>query len=89
VLVELGHERRPSIREAAECSLRLRREAAAVTIERLFALLELRPRIPVPLLAGVFAAFLDGLAAHAVLEPESNHRVSFDVFWLSFLSLAE
>ena len=89
VLVELAHERRPAIRETAERSLRSRREAAAATIERLFTLLELHPRIPAPLLAGVFAAFLDGLAIHAAVEPDDNHRVSFDVFWLSFLSLAE
>ena len=37
----------------------------------------------------VIVAFIDGLSVHAMLQPEANHRVSFDVFWLSLLSLAE
>ena len=89
VLNELAQERGPLISDAIRRSARARREAAALTVERLFALLELRPRVPVPLLADVIVAFIDGLAIHASLAPEANHRVAFDVLWLSLLSLAE
>ena len=89
VLNELAQERGPLISGAIRLSARARREAAAGTVDRLFALLELRPRVPVPLLADVIVAFIDGLAIHASLAPEANHRVAFDVLWLSLLSLAE
>lgn len=89
VLNELAQERGPLISDAIRLSARARREAAAATVDRLFALLELRPRVPVPLLADVVVAFIDGLAIHASLAPEANHRVAFDVLWLSLLSLAE
>ncbi len=89
VLNELAQERGPLISDAIRRSARARREAAALTVDRLFALLELRPRVPVPLLADVIVAFIDGLAIHASLAPEANHRVAFDVLWLSLLSLAE
>jgi AcrR family transcriptional regulator len=89
VLNELAQERGPLISDAVRRSARARRDAAAVTVDRLFALLELRPRVPVPLLADVIVAFIDGLAIHASLAPEANHRVAFDVLWLSLLSLAE
>jgi AcrR family transcriptional regulator len=89
VLNELAQERGPLISDAIRRSARARREAAGATVERLFALLELRPRVPVPLLADVIVAFIDGLAIHASLAPEANHRVAFDVLWLSLLSLAE
>jgi len=89
VLNELAQERGPLISDAIRHSARARREAAALTVDRLFALLELRPRVPVPLLADVIVAFIDGLAIHASLAPEANHRVAFDVLWLSLLSLAE
>lgn len=89
VLNELAQERGPLISDAIRRSARVRREAAALTVDRLFALLELRPRVPVPLLADVIVAFIDGLAIHASLAPEANHRVAFDVLWLSLLSLAE
>lgn len=89
VLNELAQERGPLISDAIRQSARARREAGSVTVDRLFALLELRPRVPVPLLADVIVAFIDGLAIHAWLAPEANHRVAFDVLWLSLLSLAE
>ena len=47
------------------------------------------PRLPAPLVADVTVAFLDGLAGEATVEPEANHRLRFDVFWLSVLNLAE
>ena len=89
VLNELAQERGPLISDAIRQSARVRRDAAAVTVDRLFALLELRPRVPVQLLADVIVAFIDGLAIHASLAPDANHRVAFDVLWLSLLSLAE
>ena len=89
VLNELAQERGPLISDAIRRSARARREAAMVTVDRLFALLELRPRVPVQLLADVIVEFIDGLAIHASLAPEANHRVAFDVLWLSLLSLAE
>lgn len=89
VVTELAQERGRLISEAVREAAKARRQAAAVTVERLFTLLELRPRVPVPLLADVIVAFIDGLAIHAWVVPEANHRVAFDVFWLSLLSLAE
>ena len=83
VLNELAQERGPLISDAIRRSARARREAAMVTVDRLFALLELRPRVPVQLLADVIVAFIDGLAIHASLAPDANHRVAFDVLWLS------
>jgi hypothetical protein len=58
-------------------------------VERLFTLLELRPRVPPPLVADVVVAFIDGIAMSASLDSERNSRPAFDVFWLSLLSLAE
>lgn len=89
VLTELAQERGALISDGVRRSARARREAAMATVERLFAILELRPRVPVPLLADVIVAFIDGLAIHAWVAPEANHRVAFDVLWLSLLSLAE
>lgn len=89
VLNELAQERGPLISDAIRRSAQARREAAMVTVDRLFALLELRPRVPVQLLADVIVAFIDGLAIHASIAPQANHRVAFDVLWLSLLSLAE
>lgn len=89
LLLELGQYRVPHVRMAVEESLRIRREAATDSIRHLFSLLELRPRVPVELLAGVVVAFVDGLASHPPSGNESEARVTFDVFWLSLLSLAE
>lgn len=89
VLIELTQERGDVIGGATRLAARTRRDAAAETVTRLFAVLELRPRVPVALLAEVVVAFIDGLAVHVSISPESNHRVAFDVFWLSLLSLAE
>lgn len=89
VLIELSQERGALVAEAVRESAQARRDAAAQTVTRLFDVLELKPRVPVPLLADVIVAFVDGLAIHAAVAPEHNHRVAFDVFWLSLLSLAE
>ena len=89
VLLELAEWRGPLVRRAMVESVRARRASATWSVEQLFALLGLRLRVPAALVADVVAAFVDGLAAGAALDRESNPRVAFDVFWLSVLSLAE
>ena len=89
LLLELGQYRAPRVQAAVRQSLVVRRATAAGTIRRLFGLLELRPRVPEELLAAVVIAFVDGLASHPRTDDESDVRVTFDVFWLSLLSLAE
>lgn len=89
LLLELGQYRAPRVRAAIEESAQKRREAAMESIRYLFELLELQPRIPVEMLAGVVIAFNDGLASQPLTANRQNVRVNFDVFWLSLLSLAE
>lgn len=89
LLLELAQYRAPLVRAAVAESLRVRREASGETISRLFGLLELRPRVPEVLLADVVVAFIDGLAGRPPAETPRDIRVTFDVFWLSVLSLAE
>jgi AcrR family transcriptional regulator len=102
-----------SISEAAESQVRAvaarasesRRRQSAATVERLFGLLGLAPRVPAELIAGPFLAFVDGLARECRAadgtagdgtagdgtagDGTSDPRVSFDVFWLAMLSLAD
>ncbi|CAA9330357.1 MAG: hypothetical protein AVDCRST_MAG40-1873, partial [uncultured Gemmatimonadaceae bacterium] len=89
VLVELSAMPAPEVRRATAHAARARLEAAAETVERLFALLGLRPRVPSAMLAGVTTAFVDGLAMDAAIDGAANPRVAFDVFWLALLGLAE
>lgn len=89
VLVELSQYDAPAVREAIRDSARARRQAATATIESLFSVLGLRPRLPHPLLADVAVTFLDGLAIDTGLAADGARRIPFDVFWLSLLSLAE
>lgn len=89
LLLELAQYRAPRVQGAVAESLRLRCEASTDTIRRLFALLGLRPRVPMELLGGVVVAFIDGLAARPSVDPVQDARVTFDVFWLSVLNLAE
>lgn len=89
LLVELGQYRAPRVQAAVGEALRMRRDASMDTIRRLFELLELRPRVPVELLAGVVVAFIDGLASRPEPNAPEDARVTFDIFWLSLLSLAE
>ena len=90
VLLELDSYRDPAVQAAAREAARLRRSAAKDTIERLFAILELRPRIEPALLGNVVVAFVDGLALDSGLSADATAaRVAFDVFWLAMLSLAE
>src|SRR5690348_8885577 len=88
VLLELTEWREPLVQRAARDSARERRAAAGESTELLFALLGLKPRIPMALLADVVVAFVDG-AAIGSADPEFNPRAAFDVFWLAVLSLAE
>lgn len=89
VLLEVSQDRSPRVQEAARIAASQRVAAAASTVERLFAMLGLRPRLDTQLLAGAVLAFVDGLAFDAPLTPEGSARASFDVFWLALLSLAE
>lgn len=86
-LVELSFAREPEVREAAARAAEARRASAAATTSHLFAELGLTPRLPTRLLADASVAFLDGL----VLDDASarDPRVSFDIFWLALLGLAE
>ena len=88
-LVELSHERGEVVREAAVRSRAARCQQTSLTIERIFAALSLRPRVPAALIASVTLTFVDGLAIEAAVNPDATHRLLFDVFWLSVLSLAE
>ena len=85
----LAYDPAPGVREAVREAAARRREVASHTVDALFAALGLRPRIPVPLLADVLVAFVDGLAFQATITPDADRRVAFDVFWLALLSLAE
>ena len=95
VLLELDSCRGAAVQQAARNAAALRRTVAKETIELLFSILELRPRIESSLLANVFVAFVDGLAIDTGLartqgaETAATARVAFDVFWLAMLSLAE
>ena len=94
VLLELEAYRGAAVQAAARAGASARESAARETIERLFGILELRPRIEPALLATVQVAFIDGLAirtglAHRDDRAPTSPRVAFDVFWLAMLSLAE
>jgi AcrR family transcriptional regulator len=86
-LLELAMQREDGTRAAADAVALSRGRAATRTVEQLFAGLGLTPRMPAALLAGASTAFVDGLA----IGPMSGRdpRVSFDLFWLAVLSLAE
>jgi AcrR family transcriptional regulator len=93
VLLELDSCRGTAVQQSARDAAALRRGAAKQTIERLFTILDLRPRIEASLLARVFVAFVDGLAIDTGIargeDSATAARVAFDVFWLAMLSLAE
>jgi AcrR family transcriptional regulator len=89
VLLELQQDPAPEVALAARRAARLRHAQAEVTTGQLFRMLGLTPRVPAELMAGVAVAFLDGLAMETSLQPDREARISFDVFWLALLSLAE
>lgn len=89
VLAELAGTPAPEVRRAIAAAAQARLAAAAQTVERLFSLLNLRPRVPSAMLAAVTTAFVDGLSVGAAIDGAANPRVAFDVFWLALLGLAE
>ena len=90
VLLDLSLVSLADVREASRRVAAARRESAAATVERLFALLDLRPRLPIAMLAEAALAFTDGLVLGAPLAPDTTpRRVAFDAFWLALLSMAE
>lgn len=89
VLIELSQERGVDAVAALGASARRRRSVCDETISRVFQLLELSPRLPTAMLAACELAFREGLVLSAAREAEHSARVSFDVFWLSLLGLAQ
>ena len=87
-LLELALQPEQAIRTASDAVAFARGRAATQTVEQLFAGLGLTPRMPAALLGGASMAFVDGLAVGGTTG-EREPRVSFDLFWLALLSLAE
>ena len=88
-LAELALVREGPVRRATRIAANERRRSAARTIERLFAELDLAPRVPAPLMADAAVAFVDGLALDVSNGSIRDPRVSYDVFWLALLGLTE
>jgi AcrR family transcriptional regulator len=88
-LAELTMVREGPVRRATRVTASDRRRSAAHTIERLFAELDLTPRVPAPMMADAAVAFVDGLALDAANGSTRDPRVSFDIFWLALLGLTE
>lgn len=86
---ELALARDGPVREACRTGASHRRESATRTVERLFAELDLTPRVPPALLAEANVAFTDGLAVDVAAGSARDPRVSFDIFWLALLGLTE
>jgi AcrR family transcriptional regulator len=87
-LLELALQPESDVRAATTAAAGARTVAAARTVEQLFTGLGLTPRMPAPLLGSTSLAFIDGLAVSPP-SPGRDPRVSFDLFWLALLSLAE
>jgi AcrR family transcriptional regulator len=85
----LGLVRDEPVREASRGVADQRRRSASRTVERLFAQLELTPRVPPALMAEATVAFTDGLAMDVASGSTRDPRVSFDIFWLGLLGLTE
>jgi AcrR family transcriptional regulator len=88
-LLDLSLVQGDAVQAAVRVTASARRDTAASVIGELFDALGLRPRVPAPLISDAFVAFMDGLALDRVVEPTRNARISFDVFWLAMLGLAE
>jgi len=88
-LAELALVREAPVRRATRAAANTRRQSAARTIERLFAELDLTPRVPAPLMADAAVAFIDGLALDVASGAAREPRVSYDIFWLALLGLTE
>jgi TetR/AcrR family transcriptional regulator, regulator of biofilm formation and stress response len=88
-LSELALVREGPVRRTTRSVASDRRRSAARTIERLFAELDLTPRVPAPLMADAAVAFIDGLALDVANGSPREPRVSYDIFWLALLGLGE
>ena len=88
-LAELALAREAPVRRATRAAATERRRSAARTIERLFAELDLTPRVPAPLMADAAVAFIDGLALDVANGSAREPRVGYDIFWLALLGLTE
>jgi TetR/AcrR family transcriptional regulator, regulator of biofilm formation and stress response len=88
-LAELGLIREGPVRRATRVAASERRRSTARTVERLFAELDLTPRVPAPLMADAAVAFVDGLALDVANGSDREPRISYDVFWLALLGLTE
>ncbi len=88
-LAELTLVREAPVRRATRAAASERRRSAAHTIDRLFTELDLRPRVPAPLMADATVAFIDGLALDVANGSAREPRVSYDIFWLALLGLTE
>ena len=86
---ELALVREAAVRTASRTVAIHRRRSAALTIERLFADLDLLPKVPAALMADASVAFTDGLALDVANGSLRDPRVSFDIFWLALLGLTE
>jgi AcrR family transcriptional regulator len=87
--VELALVREGAVRTASRAASTHRRRSATRTVERLFAQLELTPKVPAALIADASVAFTDGLALDVANGSMREPRVSFDIFWLALLGLAD
>jgi len=81
--------REEAIRDASRTVADHRRQSAAQTVAYLFGQLDLVPRLPPELMAEATVAFTDGLALDVASGSSRDPRVSFDIFWLGLLGLAE
>ena len=88
VLLELSLVRDPLVHAAAMAVAESRRASATRTTTTLLALLGLEPRVPVELLADASVALADGLTLGRMVA-HTDPRVTFDVFWLAMLGLAD
>ncbi|MEO6527093.1 MAG: TetR/AcrR family transcriptional regulator [Gemmatimonadaceae bacterium] len=86
---ELALVREGAVRTASRAVATHRRRSATHSVERLFAQLDLTPRVPAALMADASVAFADGLALDVASGSLRDPRVSFDVFWLALLGLTE
>jgi AcrR family transcriptional regulator len=77
------------VRDASRNIADHRRRSATRTVERMFAELELTPRLPAALMADASVVFTDGLALDVASGSARDPRVSFDIFWLGLLGLTE
>ncbi|MEO7457380.1 MAG: helix-turn-helix domain-containing protein [Gemmatimonadaceae bacterium] len=86
-LLTIGTIHDTPVRNALAIVSRNRRDAMQQTIDLLFRRMALTARVPVDVIAEACVVFVDGLALQT-REPESA-RLTFDVFWLAMLGLAE